>query len=87
MVVQKATGKHIFIVTRFVKSVLGCTKDVDEQHDLGIHERSHTHIYAIVTTRPFSMRTMGCISVRLVPIGIDALDTGTCGGATVLSPV
>jgi hypothetical protein len=48
---------------------------------------THTHTYAIVTTRPFSIRTMGCISVRLVPIGIDALDTGTCGGATVLSPV
>jgi hypothetical protein len=86
-VVQKATAKHIFIVTRFVQSVLGCTKDVDEQHDLGIRERSHTHTYAFVTMTPFSIRTMGCISVRLVPIGIDALDTGTCGGATVLSPV
>ena len=79
--VQKATAKHIFIIARFVKSDLGCTKDVEEQHDLG------THKYAFVTTTPFSIRTMGCISVRLVPIGIDALDTGTCGGATVLSPV
>ena len=85
--VQKATAKHISIVTRFVKSELGCTKDADEQHDLGIRERSHTHTHAFVTTTPFSIRTMGCISVRLVPIGIDALDTGTCGGATVLSPV